>query len=508
MFILAQGTDSFSEPQNRPSIAAKPTLGARIVQGIAAVDRRLWSTLLPFSDGLLTLLAFLLAYWIRYRLQWFRAVDPVFQTDFRTYLPSALALVCIQYFALQFSGAYRRQRGRGWLEEVYAIASASAVGVSLLIPVHLIFQPLLFSRLIFLYTAILVTALLGLSRLVIRWAWLYLRRHGVGMDRAILIGAGDVGRMIMRNTVARPDFGIQLIGFLDDNPAKSNTDIGRFRALGSVDNFRDVLLTYHPDIVIICLPWQSHRTVLRLLHECERMQIGSRVVPDLFQMTKNQIEVEELNGIPLLSAREVSITGWNYFLKRLFDLVMGSLTTLIMLPVGGLVALAIRWDSDGPIFYRQIRIGKNGLPFHVYKFRSMVTNAEDRLCEMADLNEATGPLFKMRDDPRQTRVGHFLRKYSLDELPQLFNVLRGEMSLVGPRPNLPQEVEQYQAWHRKRLSVSPGMTGLWQVSGRSNLTFDEMVLLDIYYAENWNLLLDFNILLRTIPAVISRRGAY
>jgi len=231
-------------------------------------------------------------------------------------------------------------------------------------------------------------------------------------------------------------------------------------------------------------------------------------VPDIFQLTKNQLQVEELNGIPLLSTRELSIQGWNLFLKRLSDIVLAGLLGLFTLPFTALIALAIRLDSPGPIIYSQTRVGKNGKPFRCHKFRSMVDGAHDLRHTVANLNEASGPLFKVRDDPRQTRVGRFLRRFSLDELPQLYNVLRGEMSLIGPRPNLPAEVEEYQEWHKKRLAASPGMTGLWQVSGRSELTFDEMVLLDIYYVENWSLALDLGIFLRSIPAVLRGKGAY
>nr|MBP8110426.1 sugar transferase [Caldilineaceae bacterium] len=336
----------------------------------------------------------------------------------------------------------------------------------------------------------------------------YLRRFGVGVDRVVLIGAGDVGRMVMRNIVARPDLGFKLIGFLDDNPTKNSTDIGRFKALGSLANFRDVVEEHKLDRAIICLPWQSHRTVVRLLNDCERVGIQAQVVPDLFQLTKNQIEMEELNGIPLISSRQVSITGWNRLVKRTVDLVISAIALLLTLPFTLLIGLAIRLDSSGPVLYTQARIGKEGKPFRVYKFRSMIAGAESLREQMARLNESTGPLFKIRDDPRATRVGTFLRRYSLDELPQLLNVLRGEMSLIGPRPNLPEEVAAYSEWHKKRLSVSPGMTGLWQVSGRSDLTFDEMVLLDIYYAENWCMSMDLTILMRTLPAVLLKRGAY
>lgn len=467
-----------------------------------------WPLLLRLSDLLLMGVAFLLSYWVRYQLQWFRAVDPAFQTDFVTYLPFGGILIAILFLSFAFSGVYRQRRDRGWLEEVYTIATATTLGVVTLIILNLIFGELSYSRLIFLYAAVFVILLLGISRAVILLLRGYLRARGVAVQRVVLVGAGDVGRMVMRNIAARPNLGYRLIGFLDDNPTKNTTDIGRFKALGALDNFEQVLCTYPVDEAIICLPWQSHRTVARLLNQCELAGVRAHIVPDLFQLTKNQMRVEDLNGVPLISTREVSIAGVNLIVKRLMDLAIVSVGSLFALPVGLLIALAIRLDSPGPIIYSQTRVGKGGKHFAIYKFRSMVLDAEERREEVAALNEATGPLFKMRDDPRRTRVGRFLRRFSLDELPQLINVLRGEMSFIGPRPNLPEEVAQYKEWHGKRLSVNPGMTGLWQVSGRSDLTFDEMVLLDIYYAENWSLGMDLGILLMTGPRVLFAKGAY
>jgi exopolysaccharide biosynthesis polyprenyl glycosylphosphotransferase len=472
------------------------------------INPRWWSYLLKLNDALLIGAAFICAYLIRYQLQWFRAVDPVFQTDFSTYYLSWIASVAILIFFFHLSGVYRPRLDRTWLEEIYAVAGAATIGVVVLITVHLVFRPLLYSRLIFLYTAILVVIFMAISRGILLLVRYYLRQHGVGVQRVVLIGAGDVGRMVMRNIAARPGLGYQLIGFLDDNPAKGTTNIGRFRALGAVENFPQVLQSEEVDVVIICLPWQSHRTVSRLINECEQAQVKAQIVPDLFQLTKNQMRVDDLNGIPLISSREVSIAGGNLILKRGSDLLLAALITLFAFPLGLLIALAVRLDSPGPILYTQVRVGRHGEHFRMYKFRSMVADAEERREEVADLNEASGPLFKIKDDPRRTRVGRWLRRWSLDELPQLINIFRGEMSLVGPRPNLPAEVTQYREWHKKRLSVSPGITGLWQVSGRSDLTFDEMVLLDIYYAENWSLGMDFNILLQTIPKVLMGKGAY
>ncbi len=486
-----------------------PAQGGNWLASLARrTPRAWWPACLVLADALLILAAFLTAYYLRYQAQWFFAVDPAYQQSLEGYWLLGLFTVAVLLVAFRFSHVYPYQPGRAWLTETWRIATASTAGVMIIIVASLVFRPMLYSRLVFLYTAVLVTIYLGASRLIILWLRDYLRTYDIGVERVLLVGAGDVGRMVMRTVAARPDYGLKLVGFLDDHPAKVTTDIGRFKALGPVDTAKEVIRAAAIDRVIICLPWQSHRTIQRLLRECEQMGVAAYAVPDLFHLTKDQMRVEELNGIPLLSTRALSIRGWNAFLKRSFDVLVGSAATIIILPIALLIALAIRLDSAGPILYTQVRVGKNGQQFRCYKFRSMVTNADQLRAQVADLNESNGPLFKIRKDPRLTRVGGFIRRYSIDELPQLINILRGEMSLIGPRPNLPAEVEQYEDWMYKRLSVSPGLTGLWQVSGRSDLTFEEMVLLDIYYVENWTMGLDLNILLRSVPAVVQARGAY
>jgi exopolysaccharide biosynthesis polyprenyl glycosylphosphotransferase len=324
----------------------------------------------------------------------------------------------------------------------------------------------------------------------------------------LIVGAGEVGRTVMRTIVARPELGYDIVGFVDDNPQKGRTDLGRLRALGAVHNLPQVIEKEAVDEVIITLPWMYHRKIMNIVQECARRRINARIVPDLFQMSLSQVDVDDLGGVPLIGVREVSFGRSALVLKRIVD-VTGALAGLTLgAPVFGLIALAIRLDSPGPILFRQTRVGIGGRPFELYKFRSMYEGAEAQLEQLRELNETDGPIFKMRNDPRLTRVGRFLRRTSLDELPQLWNILRGEMSLVGPRPPIPDEVDQYADWHKKRLEVRPGLTGLWQVSGRSLLSFDEMVLLDIYYIENWSLWLDLKILLRTVPHVLSSKGAY
>jgi exopolysaccharide biosynthesis polyprenyl glycosylphosphotransferase len=308
--------------------------------------------------------------------------------------------------------------------------------------------------------------------------------------------------------VARPELGYRILGYVADNPAKAQSEIGRFPGLGALDELPRLLQEHAVDEVIITLPWVSHRRILQVMTQCERGNVRARIVPDLFQMTLSRVVVENLDGIPLITAREPALRDWQVLLKRGVDGVLASLGLLVLAPLLGAIALAIRLDSSGPVIFRQERVGRGAKRFVCLKFRTMCVDAEARVAQLQAQNEASGPLFKMRDDPRTTRVGRLLRRTSLDELPQLVNVLRGEMSIVGPRPGLPSEVAQYDTWHLRRLEVSPGLTGLWQVSGRSDVTFDEMVLLDIYYIENWSLALDLRILLKTVPSVVFGSGAY
>jgi exopolysaccharide biosynthesis polyprenyl glycosylphosphotransferase len=245
-----------------------------------------------------------------------------------------------------------------------------------------------------------------------------------------------------------------------------------------------------------------------LVRSCESQGVRARVVPDVFQLSLNRVDMDDIGGIPLMGLKETRLPRAARLLKRGLDFTFALLALLALSPFLVVVALAIRIDSRGPALFTQRRVGESGRVFSIYKFRSMRQGAEEEQAQLKAHNESTGPLFKMRDDPRRTRLGPWLRRFSVDELPQFINVLRGEMSVVGPRPGLPSEVAEYQPWHRQRLEVPPGITGLWQVSGRSELNFDEMCLLDIYYIENWSLALDLTIMLRTLPHILFGDGAY
>jgi exopolysaccharide biosynthesis polyprenyl glycosylphosphotransferase len=462
--------------------------------------------LLFLIDLVLINLALVGAFWMRYELRWFAEVG--FGAQLSDYVLFAVILSILLPITFKLDGVYNGQRGESWFDQMYAIINATAKGTIVLLALTFAFRPLVYSRLLFLEAAVLIVVLTGLARLAKGVLEGRLRRRGIGVERVLIVGGGEVGRTVIRTIVARPELGYHIVGLVDDNPDKGHTDIGRVKGLGGLDRLPAVVDNEGIDQVVITLPWMYHRKIMGIVQECERKRIQARIVPDLFQMSLSSVDVDDLGGIPLIGVRKTTIGRWQLALKRVMDVSIATIGGVLALPLVALVALAIKMDSPGPAVFRQLRVGKRGRQFWCYKFRSMYVGAEEEWEHLAAYNERDGAAFKIKDDPRRTRMGRWLRRSSFDELPQLYNVLRGDMSLVGPRPPLPEEVLQYEAWQTRRLEVAPGITGLWQVSGRSNLSFDEQCLLDIYYIENWSPFLDIKILLRTVPIVFTGNGAY
>jgi exopolysaccharide biosynthesis polyprenyl glycosylphosphotransferase len=462
----------------------------------------------PALDAALILAASALAWYMRYEAELFRSVEPGFYNPVSAYFGLFSGLTVILVIALAANGAYTPRRGSSLISEIVRVGNAALISIAIIVVITFGLRPLAYSRLLFFYDGVLIVCLLGAARAIRRQIEARLRQRGVGVQRVLIVGAGEVGRAVMRTMVARPDLGYSVVGFVDDDPLKGKTDIGRFRAFGGLDCAESVIETERVDEVIITLPWMYQRKITALASTCERRGVRPRVVPDIFQLSLSRVDVDDLGGIPLIGVKEHNLPGSAQLVKRIVDIVVTGLLLLVLWPLLLLVAIAIKLDSPGPVLFTQTRVGQHGKRFQVFKFRSMEHGAEEQVPALSEKNEATGPLFKIKDDPRRTRTGRLIRRTSLDEFPQLINVLRGEMSWVGPRPGLPLEVEKYEPWQRQRLDVPQGITGLPQVSGRSDLTFDEQCLLDIYYIENWSLSLDLTILLRTIPQVLSGKGAY
>jgi len=449
--------------------------------------------------------AFALAYYVRYQLGLLVPVSDAFYAPYLAYLPAQAGYTALMLLFLALDGAYTRRRGGSWLNEVYCVVNATTTVGIIQFAVTFFIMPAVYSRGLILEAIVFTIVFLSAARLGVRVIQGQLRRRGHGVDRVLIVGAGEAGRAVMRSLVALPELGYHVVGFVDDDTTKC--DIGRFKALGTLEAVSGLLEREKVDEVIITLPWMYQRQIAGLVRTCEQQRVRARVVPDLFQLALNQVDVTDVGGIPLIGIKEAAIPRVGRMVKRGLDIGLSFILLIVTAPLMALIALIVTLESPGPALFWQTRIGERGRPFSIVKFRSMRQGAEAEKPKLLALNEADGPLFKIKDDPRLTRFGKVLRRFSLDELPQLFNILVGDMSLVGPRTALPDEVTQYQPWHRQRLEVPQGLTGLWQVSGRSDLTFDEMCLLDIYYIENWSLGLDFSIMLRTIPALFSG-GAY
>jgi exopolysaccharide biosynthesis polyprenyl glycosylphosphotransferase len=322
--------------------------------------------------------------------------------------------------------------------------------------------------------------------------------------RAVLVGAGD--RLVtLRRALGLARGGIDY-DFL--GAVSSTDDAGGLPVLGRLTDLARVLDEQHPDELIVSGVDLGEEELLDLVQEAHRWGVKVRIAPTTAELLRQRAEYVAGQGVPLFELRPPVVAGLDWAVKRAFDLSVSGLLIVLAAPFWLVIALAVKLDSPGPVFYRDRRVGLGEREFGMFKFRSMYVGAAQSQGSLETSNEASGPLFKIKDDPRVTRIGHLLRRYSIDELPQVLNVLRGEMSLVGPRPLPLRDFVQLDEWHRKRYLVLPGMTGLWQVSGRIDLSFDDLVRLDFYYLENWSIWLDISILAKTLPAVLARRGAY
>lgn len=363
-------------------------------------------------------------------------------------------------------------------------------------------------RRLFLYFVVSdLTLLLGL-RMTMRLALRFAGRQDATPRRILIVGAGRLARQVAYGVRGQSKAGLSLVGCVDDETEFLHPDDPVGPLLGTVQDAPALVKAALVDEVILALPLRSHHAIEWLVLALQDYPVRVRVVPDYLDLAMSQATVEDFNGLPLVGLRDPAIDGFDRVVKRFFDLVTSSLLLLVTWPVMLLVALIIKLDSPGPALFVQERVGENGQPFDMYKFRSMVVDAERMKSSVAVPGRDGVIVHKTPNDPRVTRVGRFIRRTSLDELPQIFNVLRGEMSLVGPRPELPWLVENYEIWQRRRFAVPPGITGWWQVNGRSERLMHMHTEDDLYYIQNYSPLLDLQILWRTIGVVVRGRGAY
>lgn len=361
------------------------------------------------------------------------------------------------------------------------------------------------SRVLMLYAVLSMTLGLGTWRVVARFVFRLQPQRRSSATRVLIVGAGVVGQKVAEMINGYIWTGLTLVGYLDDDPAKQWTDLA---ILGRVDDVRDIVNAQNIDDVILALPPTAHQKVNRVVSQLLKLPVNVRIIPDYFSLALFRATVDDFGGIPMINLRDPALNDYQRLSKRLFDLCLGSLLTLAALPVMTLIATAIKLDSSGPVLFRQKRVGENGRLFDMYKFRSMVINAEKLQEQVNQVDTEGHVIHKVENDPRVTKVGRFIRRWSLDELPQFLNVIKGDISLVGPRPELPWLVEEYEPWQRKRFAVPQGITGWWQVNGRSDKTMHLHTDEDLYYVQNYSLWLDIYIILKTPWVVFRGKGAY
>lgn len=457
-------------------------------------------------DAILIVASFVLAYFVRFKILLF--ITPESLPVFGHYLKVLVFVTVLWLAILKLMGLYEGKKYSNLIDELAALFLGVTVSTLFLLGLLFLYREFWFSRLVIVNAWWIAFCLLGFSRAALFELRRLARRRGWGVKNTLILGAGEMGQMLAFKIMGDPTLGYRMVGFLDDDPAKAGQSFNGMAVLGDTARIKDIVFRYKIEKVIIASTHFSADKILDIITECERYGIEFKLVPGILELIASRVDADELGGIPLLTVSEIKLQGFNAAIKRGTDILLSAAGILLLSPVLAVFALLVKLTSPGPVLFKQKRVGIDGREFQMFKFRSMVQEAENLFPQLAPLSEVDGLLFKMKDDPRMTPLGKFMRRFSIDELPQLFNVLFGDMSLVGPRPPLPREVKKYSAWHMKRLRVRPGITGMWQVSGRSLLPFEEMVRLDIYYIENWSLWLDLKLLITTVPVVCTGSGAY
>lgn len=407
---------------------------------------------------------------------------------------------------LLYYGSYGSIRTKSFLSSILPIVKTVIYGGIAVMTILYIFKLEVISR-AFLLFFMLVNGFLLISFKAVIYSFSHqIRRKGYNYRTVVIVGTGPRAEEFARVLTDHKEWGIKILGFVDHEEDNDTLNSFAVDKIGNLSHLKQILTTVQVDEVIFVVPLLWLDKIEEQILMCESIGIKASIAADFYAHTIAKTTIENLRGWPLLAFNPAPHIDEAMHYKRAFDILVSAIALILISPVFIAAIIAVKLSSKGPVFFKQRRCGFNGRRFNVLKFRTMVINADEIKKDLAHLNESSGPVFKIKDDPRITGAGRFLRKYSLDELPQLINVLRGDMSLVGPRPPLPEEVEKYKLWQRRRLSVPPGITCDWQVSGRNNIGFEDWMKLDLEYIDNWSFSRDMKIILKTIPAVIKGTG--
>jgi exopolysaccharide biosynthesis polyprenyl glycosylphosphotransferase len=461
------------------------------------------------GDLVLTGISVPLAYVVRHvvlpRLlpAWFRA--PLW--PIQEYLFLLLLVLPLWGVLLYAAGFYRSHRTAPLIEEIWGAIKVSFGGTAILALLVYGLKLEFVSRFFLAVFGLVNFMLLATEKVALRLLSRWVRARGLNFRTVLLVGTGQKAAQIGDFVEAHPYWGFRVIGYLDDDNGGEIRRAGRWPCLGKITDLESVLISEVVDELIFVIEKGRLAEYEEALVVAERHGVRAHVSLDIFPHVLARPVLEEMDGVAMLSFTTTPAKPLELVAKRGIDVAVAAAGLLVTLPIQAIAAVLIKLTSSGPVFFRQVRCGLNGRHFTLLKFRTMSAGAEERLNEVSHLNEMSPPVFKVSKDPRLTSVGRLLRRLSIDELPQLWNVILGDMSLVGPRPPLPEEVARYEPWQRRRLSMKPGLTCLWQVSGRNNLDFDRWMALDLKYIDTWSPMLDLKILLKTVPAVLSGRGA-
>jgi len=456
---------------------------------------------LIFVDACVLALAYLFAFLLHDLL----VEAPLSLLNYWLTLAFAIPYWCLALYA---NGLYQSMRTRTYLEILWAVVKSAVVTFLLLGTFIFLFKLTFMSRLFFLLFTGFSFLFIWLEKTAIFMSSHYVRRQGLNTRRLLIVGTGKRAIEFARKVDSHPEWGFEILGAIDDEPTRGVGQVGRLAVIGTL---KDIPRIFHRDAVdevVFVVPRSRLNALQGAIDDCETEGVAVTVAVDLFDTKLARSSVTELDGLPLLHFKTTHAKEWELLIKRLFDFAAAGLGILVLSPLFLIMAILIKATSKGPVFFRQNRLGLAGRNFTLYKFRTMRQGAQAVLSDVTDLNAMTTPEFKKKKTKWITPVGRFMRKFSIDELPQLFNVFIGHMSIVGPRPTVPDEVDKYKDWQRRRFSMKPGITCLWQVNGRNNIAFEDWMKLDLEYLDNWSLWLDAKILLKTVPVVLFGIGAY
>lgn len=467
-------------------------------------------------DGLLIAAAYIFAHFLKERLQlhslsqFLGPLNKVQETEgsFSEHFIFLLLIVTFWLLMLYFGGMYLPLRTKSFLETLWILIKSAFLANLGFGTFVFLFKLTFVNRTFFTLFAIISFVFLFSEKAVIYLVMYSIRKQGMNQRRILVVGTGRRAANFVRKIHDHPEWGLKILGAIDDEPGRGIESVDGVKIIGTLKNIPEILHSYAIDEVTFVVPRLRLSHIEEAVRHCEVEGIKVTIAVDLFDMKIAKSYPTDLDGIPLLTFKTTVASERDLFAKRMIDFIVSGICIVLCSPLILIISILIKLTSRGPVFYKHTRIGLNGRRFVMYKFRTMRVGAQENLSQVDIYKEIYEPKWKKTKLEYVTPIGRLLRKFSLDEFPQLFNVFLGQMSLVGPRPTLPQEVKQYEAWHRRRFSMRPGLTCLWQVKGRREVEFEDWMEMDLEYLDNWSLWLDMQILLKTIPAVLFGHGAY